>query len=185
MESKNVQIFVGTPGVHRNQAIVERFNRTLAERLFGQQYAEEMLNPSSRNTQWVARLPSVIVALNDEKTRLIDMEPSKAIEEKIVHQTPAAPLKNTKPDYIPDDAWVRYLYYPGEQEGGSVRRATDPVWSMEIYAIKKRTSQFKKEKGKRVPTGPTLYFLEDGPDRSFVREELQVVPKDTELPPSR
>ena len=29
--------------IHRDQAIVERFNRTLAERLFGHQYAVEML----------------------------------------------------------------------------------------------------------------------------------------------
>ena len=28
-----------------------------------------------------------------------------------------------------------------------------------------------------------LYYLYDGPKRSFVREELQVVPEDTELPP--
>ena len=31
---------------------------------------------------------------------------------------------------------------------------------------------------------PVLYYLSDGaPRRNFVREELQVVPKDTELPP--
>ena len=29
---------------------------------------------------------------------------------------------------------------------------------------------------------PVLYFLENGPTRSFVKE-LQVVPNDTELPP--
>ena len=28
-----------------------------------------------------------------------------------------------------------------------------------------------------------LYYLYDGPKRSFVREELQVVPEDAELPP--
>ena len=32
---------------------------------------------------------------------------------------------------------------------------------------------------------PVLYYLYDGPKRSFVREELQVVPEDTELPPKR
>ena len=51
MESKDVEIFVGMPGVHRSQRIVERFNPTLAERLFRHQYAEEMLNPSSQNTE--------------------------------------------------------------------------------------------------------------------------------------
>jgi hypothetical protein len=28
-----------------------------------------------------------------------------------------------------------------------------------------------------------LYYLDDGPQRGFVREELLVVPADTELPP--
>ena len=184
MESKGVEIVVGTPGVHRSQGIVERFNRTLAERLFGHQYAQEMLDPGSRNTEWVIRLPKVIEALNSEKTRLIDMKPVDAIKDKEVHQTPSAPVEDEKLKPVPDDAWVRFLYFAGELEGGTVRRATDPVWSTEIYTIKKRSSQFKKLRGKRVSTGPTLYFLEGGPDRSFVREELQVVPKDTELPPS-
>ena len=32
----------GLEGAHRGQAIVEQFNHTLAERLFGHQYAQEM-----------------------------------------------------------------------------------------------------------------------------------------------
>jgi len=34
--------------IHRDQAIVERFNGTLAERLFGHQYAVEMLLPEGQ-----------------------------------------------------------------------------------------------------------------------------------------
>ena len=34
---------------------------------------------------------------------------------------------------------------------------------------------------KRVPV---LYYLKDGPGRGFVREELMVVPRGTELPPA-
>ena len=36
--------------LHRDQGIVERFNRTLAERLFGHQYAVEMLLPASQRS---------------------------------------------------------------------------------------------------------------------------------------
>jgi len=36
--------------IHRDQAIMERFNRTLAECLFGHQYAVEMLHPEKRST---------------------------------------------------------------------------------------------------------------------------------------
>ena len=39
----DVQVRRGRVDLHRDQAIVERFNRTLAERLFGHQYAQEML----------------------------------------------------------------------------------------------------------------------------------------------
>ena len=39
----NTEIRRGRVEIHRDQGIVERFNRTLAERLFGHQYAQEFL----------------------------------------------------------------------------------------------------------------------------------------------
>ena len=39
MENNKTAIRRGRTEIHRDQAIVERFNRTLAERLFGYQYA--------------------------------------------------------------------------------------------------------------------------------------------------
>ena len=60
-----VSVRRGRVDVHRDQGIVERFNRTLSEWLFGHQYAQEMRLPSGkRSTEWVARLPAVISALN-------------------------------------------------------------------------------------------------------------------------
>ena len=59
MKAKNVQIRRGEKGLHRAQGIVERFNRTLVERLFGHQYAQEILleilfsNPLSLQIQQV------------------------------------------------------------------------------------------------------------------------------------
>ena len=40
MKHHSVTIRRGHTALHRDQAIVERFNRTLAERLFGYQYAK-------------------------------------------------------------------------------------------------------------------------------------------------
>ena len=61
----NVEARRGRIGGHRDQGIVERWNRTLSERLFGHQYAQEMgLLVGGRSKEWVQRLPAVVSALN-------------------------------------------------------------------------------------------------------------------------
>ena len=83
LAKNSVQVRRGRVDIHRDQGIVERFYRTLAERLFGHQYAQEMQLPSSeRSTEWVKRLPSVVAALNGEVTRLTGKKPSDAIKTK-------------------------------------------------------------------------------------------------------
>ena len=179
MENHKTSIRRGHPEIHRDQAIVERFNRTLAERLFGYQYAVEMRsNTGQRSTEWVKRLPSVVSALNNQVTRLIGMKPAAAIKEKAVVSQPATKYlrpvgKNEKK--LPSIVLVRYLYQPGELEGGT-KRATDPIWSLKVYNLER---SFKK------PDQPVLYYLHDGPKRGFVREELLVVPPNTTLPPAK
>ena len=80
----------GRADIHRYQAIVERFNRTLAERLFGHQYAVEMRLPEGqRSTAWVKRLRDVVSAWNNEVTSLIDKKPAIAIKEKTVYARPS------------------------------------------------------------------------------------------------
>ncbi|MEW8445936.1 MAG: hypothetical protein AB2661_18785, partial [Candidatus Thiodiazotropha sp.] len=80
MAKHSVQVRRGRVEIHRDQGIVERFNRTLAERLFGHQYAQEMRLPSGqRSREWAKRLPAVVAALNGEATRLTGKKPSEAI----------------------------------------------------------------------------------------------------------
>ena len=67
---------------------------------------------------------------------------------------------------LPSGVGVRYLYQPGELESGR-HRATDPVWPLTVTK----------------PGEPVLLYLQDGPQRGFVREELLVVSPDTQLPP--
>ena len=86
LNKNNVKIRRGIPEVHRQQALVERFNRTLAERLFGHQYYQEMVSNNDRSREWVKRLPEVVKALNNEKTRLIGMKPAKAIKDSSVER---------------------------------------------------------------------------------------------------
>ena len=95
MQNNKTSIRSGRTEIHRDQAIVERFNRTLAERLFGYQYAVEMTythtHAGQRSTEWVKRLPSVVSALNNEVTRLTGKKPAEAIKEKSVSSKPATP----------------------------------------------------------------------------------------------
>ena len=114
MSEHNVTIRRGRPNIHTDQAIVERFNRTLAEKLFGYQYAVEMNLPSGRSTAWVKRLPEVVSALNNEVTRLISKKPAVAIREKAVASKPATPYMRPVGENerkLPPLAHVRYLYY--------------------------------------------------------------------------
>ncbi|KAL9950199.1 hypothetical protein ACROYT_G042670 [Oculina patagonica] len=92
MENHKTNIRRGRVNIHRDQAIVERFNRTLAERLFGFQYGEEMnLASGQRTTAWVKRLPEVVAALNNEVTRLTGKKPSEVIKVKAVAAKPSTP----------------------------------------------------------------------------------------------
>ena len=141
MENNKTGIRRGRTEIHRDQAIMERFNRTLAERLFGYQYAVEMnmKNAGQRSTEWVKRLPAVVSALNHEVTRLIGKKPSQAIKEKAVSSKPSTPYSKpvgVNEKKLPPRVNVRYLYQPGELEGGG-RRATYPIWSLKVYNIKR------------------------------------------------
>ena len=191
----NVEVRRGRVDIHRDQGIVERFNRTLAERLFGHQYAQEMrlrlpasgsASSKVRSSEWVARLPAVVTAVNGEVTRLIGKKPKDAIKAKRLprgSQKPssvAARPVGMEEQKLPSGVGVRYLYQPGELEGGR-RRATDPVWSLDVYRLGRSVTK---------PGEPVVYYLDTTsvsdsvtPPRGFVREELLVVPADTQLPP--
>jgi len=140
MENHKTYVRRGRVDIHRDQAIVERFNRTLAERLFGHQYAVEMRLPEGqRSTVWVKRLPEVVSALNNEETRLTGKKPLIAIKEKAVAAKPSTSYsrpvgKNEK--LLPSFAKVGYLYQPGELEGDA-KRATVPIWCLKVYSIER------------------------------------------------
>ena len=171
MKHHNVTIRQGHTELHRDQGIVERFNITLAERLFGYQYAKEFIQ-EGRSREWVKRLPGVVAALNNEITRVINMKPNIAIKKKSIPNVGSA---NISTQEILGDVTVRYLYEPGELEGGNKARATDPVWSITTHKIATIT---------RSTGRPPIYRLDStAPQRGFTREQLQVIPDDTQLPP--
>ena len=177
MKRHNVIIQRSEAGNHRAQAFVERANRTLSERLFSFQYGKEMSSDDNeRSREWVERLPAVLKSMNNEVTRLTGKEPKEVLKSKQISIN--APKYNRPVGFdevrLSPFAKVRYLFSPGEYEGGERRRATDPIWSLEIFEL---------SHSKVSPDQPVMYYLSGGPKRSFVREELQVVLEDSEAPP--
>ena len=120
---------------------MERFNTTLADRLFSYQYHKELEDPSKSNREWVSRLQNVVSALNNEKTRLIGMKPVDAIKQTLVKQGFSQPVKDYQEKLLDVGTKVRCLYESCELEGqiykGERRkRSTDPIWSIDLYKIK-------------------------------------------------
>ena len=110
---------------------------------------------------------------------MLGIFPVKAIEkERVIAKS--SKIRNGPMGFdelqIPTDTFVRYLLDFSELEEGK-RRITDMNWSPQIYLICESIVQKNQ---------PILYWLIDdvgnGPERSFVREELQIIPLDIELP---
>ena len=108
--------------------------------------------------------------MNNTVPSMIGMKPKDVIKLDNV------PLDKKYPEetVLPKDGLYRYLYQPGEQHGDQKRRATDLIWSKNTY----RSDRIVQDPGSRV-----LYYLQDGPNRAFVRKELMHVSEDTQVPP--
>ena len=113
MEKHDVMIQRGDPSQHQSQGIVER----LANRLFSYQYHKELEDPSKSNREWVSRLQNMVSALNNEKTRLIEMKPIDAIKQTLVKPGFSQPVKKYEGKLLDVGTKVRYLYESGELEG--------------------------------------------------------------------
>ena len=116
LKEHNVEVKrVTTKYHHKFTAFVERFNKTLAELLFKIQDAQELNNPNKDSKTWVKHLQNIVKNLNNQKTEMIDMKPKDAIKLKEVTLN----VKYyPKEEVLPADGLYRYLYQPGELEGG-------------------------------------------------------------------
>ncbi|XP_057294704.1 uncharacterized protein LOC130623248 [Hydractinia symbiolongicarpus] len=135
LKSKGVEIKRATTIYHHTfTAFVESYNKMLAKRLFKPQDAQELVTDKQSGT-WVEHLYTIVKGLNNTKTAMIGMKPSKAIK---LNEVPQDEEKHEEKP-LPDDGLYLYLLQPGEEH--------------------------------------------DGPDRSFVVEELMLIPEDVEVPP--
>ena len=153
---------------------MECLNRTLAERLFGHQYAVEILLPSGqRSTAWLKRLPDVVAALKNEVTCLTSKKPAVPIKAKVVSAKPSTPYSrpvDVNEDKIPPIVNVCYLYEPSEL-GGGTKSVTDPIWSSKVHHLERSITKLNK---------PVVYYWCDGP-----REDSLVVLPNTQLRPEQ
>ena len=99
------------------------------------------------------------------------MKPVDAIKQTLVKQGFSQPVRKYEDKLLDIGTKVRYLYQAGELEsyqykGERRKRSPDPIWSVDVYKIKDRYVQKHQ---------PTLYYLDDGPKRYFVFEELQPI----------
>ena len=171
MKENNVPVkSVVTKYHHSFTAFVENFNKQLAMMLFKPQDAQE-LRSGKDSKIWVKNLMKFVTKLNNRKLDRTKMTPSKAIKLENVELK----IKPYEPeDVAPVDGLYRYLLEPGEENSDSKRRATDNIWSRGTF----RLDRIIENPGQRV-----LYYLDEGPKRAFVREELMLIPEDTQKPP--
>ena len=99
------------------------------------------------------------------------MKPIDAIKQTLVKQGFSQPVKDYEENYLMLAQRWDIFYESDELEGywyGGERRkrSTDPIWSVDVYKIKDRYIQKHQL---------TLYYLDGGPKRSFVFEELQPI----------
>ena len=118
----------------RTMGIVERYNRTLTERLFHIQDAHDLLSLhlSARSRAWVKNLPIIVKDINNSVTRLIGLAPIIAIKNKQVYAKSSRRSQNRLMGYDEDqltyDILVRHLLEPSDLEGNRWR-AGDMNWS--------------------------------------------------------
>lgn len=81
---------VKSENINKAHAFVERANRTLAERLFSHQYAQEMIT-NDRSRVLVKRMPDILKTLNSRLIKITGKEPTKALGLKEVQIKPRDP----------------------------------------------------------------------------------------------
>lgn len=162
-DDNKINVRVGKPGRHKQQAIVERMNYTIAKALFRRMSAQEVLTEEP-STEWVEDLPKLIKILNKKAKSF----KQPVLPDKVLCQGNACKLLS-----IGDK--VRVIqeeprdYVSGKKLHGKFR-ATDLRWSPVIRTIKQVLLK---------PGSPPMYLL-DGKIKgkepvAYTRNELKLV----------
>ena len=157
---------------HTHTAFVEALNKIFAERLCKMQDVQELNDSDKASSRWVKHLYGLVDKLNNTETDMIGMKPSDAIK---MDQAPLVNRENySEEETLPKDGSYHYLLQPGEEHDDQRHRAMDRIWSEKTYRLREIVEG---------PSNRMMCHLKDGPERTFVSEELMLIPEDTELPP--
>ena len=126
-----------------------------------------MNDPEKVSSRWVKHLYRLVHELNNIETQMTGMKPKDAIKLNQV------PLVNRE-DKLPEDGLYHYLLQPSQEHDDQRCRVMDRIWSKKTYRLRKIVED---------PGNHVIYYLKNGPEREFVKEELMLIPEDTELPP--
>ena len=74
---------------------------------------------------------------------------------------------------LPEDGLYYYLLQLREEHDDQHKRTTDRIWSKKTYRV---------SEAMLCTSNWVTYHLKDGLERVFMKEELMLIPKDTELP---
>ena len=131
-----------------------------------------MNDPEKVSPRSVKHLYGLVDELNNTETEMIGMKPKDAIK---LDEVPLVDQESYPPEEVlPEDGLYRYLLQPGEEHDDQRRRATDRIWSNASYRLREIAEN---------PGNHVMYYLLDRLERTFVSEELMLIPEDTELPP--
>ena len=114
LEKQEVKIRrVTTKYTHTHTAFVKALNKSLAERLFKVQDAQDLNDPEKVSSRWVKHLYGLGDELNDMETEMIGMKPKDAIK---LNEVPLVDQESYPPEEVlPEDGLYHYLLQPGEE----------------------------------------------------------------------
>ena len=107
--------------------------------------------------------------INKINSSMNNTKPKDANKLEIVKVNKAEKYSEEK--VLSENGWYRNLYQPDEQHDDQRRRATDNIWSENTY----KEDRVIEKAGNYV-----LYYLQDKPDSTFVREDLMHILQDTQ-----
>ena len=115
---------------------------------------------------WVKNVDKILNKMNNTIADMIGMKPKDAIK----------PFYWTK--YIQKKPYYLKIVYTDidinlVNNTEIKKRTTDFIWSKNMYLLDRIAQE---------PGNCALYYLQDGTDRAFVREELMHVSEDTQVP---